>query len=175
MQTALTHPTIETKRLSLRPVELRDLEAYRAFYAASDLDVGKYRSGRSDEEINQIHTNDIRHWQYHGFGMWILRRKDKNPVIGGAGLVNAKGWPVELTWWLMPAARAQGFATEASQAIIRFACETLGWSHVETFMRDGNIAAHKLAKRLGGKKSGRNVFPDGVARDIYHLSPEAKV
>jgi hypothetical protein len=38
----------------------------------------------------------------------------------------------------MPAARRNGYAEEASRAIIRWARDTLGWREVETHMVDQN-------------------------------------
>ena len=69
----------------------------------------------------------------------------------------------------MPEARGTGFATEASQAVIAWAYDTLGWQVVETHMRDDNLPARALAERLGGQKITRETFPDGVARDVFAL------
>ncbi len=171
--TAPAHPILNTDRLTLRAPEPADVQAYRAFYAVSDMTVGTYRGGRSKDEVAQIHANDMIHWQIRGFGMWLLRRKNEAEVLGGAGLVKEDDWNTdELTWWLMPEARGHGYATEASRAIIAYGYDTLGWSRVQTFMRDENIRSHKMAQRLGGTKVSRDVFPDGVTRDVYVLPRE---
>lgn len=167
-------PVLTTERLTLRAPVPEDLAAYRAFYAVSDVKVGSYRGGRSDEEIVAIHAADMAHWRDRGFGVWLLRRQGDATVLGGAGLVLDEGWPShELTWWLMPEARGRGYASEASRAIIAYAYDTLGWDQVRTFMRDNNIAAHRLAQRLGGQVIDRIEFPDGVTRDLYALPREA--
>lgn len=168
-------PQLTTDRLTLRAPAAEDVQAYRAFYAASDMTVGSYRGGRTDAEVEAIHAADMTHWDTKGFGIWLLRRKGDTDVLGGAGVVIEDDWDTdELTWWLMPEARGHGYATEASRAIIAFAYDTLGWSRVQTFMRDENIRSHKMAQRLGGTKTDRQVFPDGVTRDIYTLPhPEA--
>lgn len=169
-----TLPELTTKRLTLRTPTQADLPAYRAFYAASDATVGAYRGQRSADEVARILADDIAHWQAKGFGVWLLRRRGEDSVLGGAGLVRDDDWPShELTWWLMPAARGKGFASEASRAIIAFAYDTLGWDEVRTFMRDHNTDAHRLAQRLGGTKIDRQTFPDGVTRDIYALPRES--
>ncbi len=163
-------PSLDTQRLTLRAPGPKDLPTYQAFYAETDATVGAYRGGRSADQIADIHAKDMRHWQDKGFGIWLLRRKDDAAVLGGAGLAHADDWDThELTWWLMPKARSKGYATEASRAIIAFAYDTLGWTQVETFMRDHNISAHRVAQRLGGRVVRREVFPDGVTRDIYAL------
>lgn len=166
-------PVLETERLWINAPTPVDLKAYLDFYAVSDVSVGGYRGERSDAEVTAILRRDITHWQEKGFGMFLLRHKETGAVIGGAGLAHPDDWPShELTWWLMPDARGQGFATEASLAVVAWAYDTLGWDAVETHMRDENVAARHLAERLGGRITRRDTFPDGVSRDVYHLPRE---
>ncbi|OAN70325.1 hypothetical protein A8B78_20845 [Jannaschia sp. EhC01] len=162
--------TLTTERLTLRPAVAADLVDYRRFYAVSDVLVGNYRGGRSDAEVAGILDRNTTHWADKVFGIFSVRRTGDGAFLGGAGLAHPDDWPShELTWWLMPDARGTGYATEASRAIIEWAYTVLGWSRVETHMRDGNSAAHALAKRLGGTLDRRVVFPDGVTRDVYLL------
>ena len=163
-------PTLVTKRLILRGPRLSDLAAYKAFNNVSDVKVGNYRGGRPEPELSERLGQDIAHWTVKGFGMWIMCLKDQDVVLGGAGLCYPDNWPShELTWWLMPDARGQGFATEASQAVIDWAYDIKGWPVVETYMRDENQPARRLAVRLGGKITRRDTFPDGVKRDVFAL------
>ncbi len=165
---SLNIPTITTERLTLRAPTIGDLDAYSAFNDVSELAVGKYRSGKTADEIKDVLQGDIDHWQ-KDFGMWLITLAD-NQVIGGAGLVHPDDWPShELTWWLMPEHRRHGYATEASRAVIEFGYAVLGWPQVETHLHDENIPARQLAQRLGGKIDRRVTFPDGVARDVFAL------
>jgi len=166
--TTLTIPTLETKRLTLRAPNASDLGLYMAFNAVSDAVVGAYRGGKTPDEVQAVLTRDIAHWQ-KGFGMWLLARAD-GVIVGGAGLLHPDDWQThELTWWLMPEHRGVGYATEASRAVIEYGYSVLKWPQVETFMRDENGPARKLAFRLGGKVVRRDVFPDGIARDVFAL------
>ena len=91
-------------------------------------------------------------------------------MLGSCGLWWPEGAPrSELTWWLLPEARGQGFATEASLSAIAFGYEVLEWSVVETHMDDRNLAARKLVERLGGTVFAREEFPDGITRNVYQL------
>ncbi|MEE9427162.1 MAG: GNAT family N-acetyltransferase [Paracoccaceae bacterium] len=166
-------PTLTTERLTLRGPTVVDLDVYSAFNAVSELSVGKYRGGKPADEIRDVLKGDIAHWQ-KGYGMWMITLAG-DQVIGGVGLVHPDDWPRhELTWWLMPDQRGHGYATEASRAVINFGYEKLGWPQVETHMRDENLPARKLAQRLGGKFTGRDTFPDGVARDVFALPRSAQ-
>jgi len=166
----MTLPVLYTERLILRPPQEADLRAYVAFYAhASDL-AGKYRGPRTPNEARRVLEGDIDHWRRKGFGMWLAVRREDHAIVGGCGTAHPDDWPShELTWWLMPEERGNGYATEASRAAIAFGYDTLGWPSVETHMRDENLPARRLAKRLGGAVVRRDVFPDGVSRDVFRL------
>lgn len=166
--TALRIPTLTTQRLVLRAPTPSDLGAYSAFNAASEITVGTYKGGKTPAQTKAVLNRDIDHWS-KGFGMWLITFPG-GEIIGGAGLVHHSDWPShELTWWLMPEHRGHGFATEASLSVIEFGYGILGWPVVETHMRDENTPARRLAERLGGTVIRRDIFPDGVARDVFAL------
>ncbi|MEM1164108.1 MAG: GNAT family N-acetyltransferase [Pseudomonadota bacterium] len=163
-------PKLETERLRLVPPETAHLPHYLAYYAIPNDQKGSYRAPRPDAEVEALLARDIADWQRNGFGIWLLFRKDTGAFAGGTGLAHPADWPRhELTWWLMPAAQGTGFATEASRAVLTWAYDTLGWSVVETHMRDENLPARRLAERLGGEVIARETFPDGVTRDVFAL------
>ena len=162
--------SMQTERLDMHLPQITDLPVFLAFNEVSDLTVGTYQRGRSKQDVEARLQRDINQWSEKGFGKFVLRRKGEDTVIGGAGLSFPPDWPShELTWWLMPDARGQGFATEASHAVIDWAYDDLGWDTVETHMRDENAPAHRMAQRLGGTVTRRETFPDGVTRDVYAI------
>ena len=57
---------------------------------------------------------------------------------------------------------------------MRWAHEALGWAAVETHMDDRNEAARRLAEKLGGVVILRELFPDGLKRNVYALRPETR-
>ncbi len=63
----------------------------------------------------------------------------------------------------------QGIAREASLAAIRHAYESFQWPVVETYMNDDNAPAKALVLSLGGSLSRRQVFPDGLQRNVFVL------
>ena len=77
--------------------------------------------------------------------------------------------PRELTWWLLPEARSQGYALEASRLAIEHAYAEFSWETVQTYTADANEAAKALIARLGGVRVGRQSFPDGEDRYVYQL------
>ena len=167
-------PTLHTERLTLRPPRMADLDTYVAFYAHASDHAGKYRAPRPLDDVRAILEDDIDHWRREDFGMWLVERREDGAIVGGCGIVHPDDWPShELTWWLMPAERGSGYATEASRAAIAFGYDTLGWPSVETYIRDENAPARRLAERLGGRVVRRETFPDAVTRDVFDL-PRSK-
>lgn len=165
-------PILTTGRLALRVPDRRDLDAYAAFFA--DADASHFYGGplRRDQAFAVL-CRDIGHWSLRGFGKFAITREGH--TLGGCGIVHPEGWPShELTWWLLPEARGQGIAQVASHAVLVWARDVLGFDSVETHFRDDNTAARRLTEALGGRKLRREVFPDGVARDI-HAIPTAEV
>ena len=165
-------PTIETKRLRLIPPSTDNFELYKQFY--TDADASKMYGGAIN--IDQVWARlkaDLGSWHLVGFGVWVVQLKSDDSYVGTCGFWQGKDWPIELTWWVLPENRGQGIATEASKVAIHYAYDVFKWDKVETYMNDDNSAARALAEKLGGVKTRRQVFPDGLNRDIYLLPNSA--
>ncbi len=160
-------PTLRTARLTLVPPDAVFAAAYEQFFMDGDASDGYGGAPLSAEAARARLDADLRGWQTLGFGLWVILQGG-HPV-GACGFSQKPGWPRELTWWLLPAHRGQGIASEASRAAIDHAYAGFGWLSVETYMKDGNAAARALVLRLGGIKIGRPMFPDGLARDLFSL------
>ena len=164
-------PTLQTERLILLPPSVALEDLYEAFYTdanASALYGGPLGSAGAWTRL----AADLGSWHLQGFGVWGIQRRGTGDLIGVCGFWQGKGWPRELTWWLLPQARGAGIAQEASCAVIEHAYQEFRWESVETYMNDDNVAARALAVRLGGSITGRRGFPDGLERDVYHI-PQA--
>ncbi len=161
-------PTLTTARLLLVPPDRDCEDLYRRFYTdgeASKTYGGPLTPGAAWSRL----ASDIGTWTLKDFGVWAVRdSKDRN-LIGACGFWQGLDWPRELTWWLLPEARGRGFAQEASLAAIACAYEVWHWDEVQTYMQDENHAARALVLRLGGVKTKRQTFPDGLERDVFHL------
>jgi [ribosomal protein S5]-alanine N-acetyltransferase len=163
-------PTLETARLKLVPPSAAGESAYQAFY--TDAEASHHYGGplTASQALARLAT-DQENWQRQGFGVWAVLLKESDAVVGTCGFWQGKGWPRELTWWLLPEARGRGLAVEASYAAIGHAYRVFGWPDVQTYMNDNNAVARALALRLGGQFMGRQSFPDGLERDVFHLPP----
>lgn len=160
---------LSTDRLTLRGPVADDFAAYRSFYA--DAEASAFYGGPLAPALAwRKLAFDIGHWSLRGFGMWSLVARETGLMIGSCGIVHPEGWPRhELTWWIMPQARRRGYALEASQAVLGWAGQALGWPAVETHMNDENLPARRLAERLDRQVIARELFPDGQFRDVFAM------
>lgn len=161
-------PILHTARLTLLPPSAAHEPLYEAFYTDASAS-STYGGPLTTVAAKARLASDIEAWQVRGFGVWVIQRRDPGDFVGTCGFWQGKGWPTELTWWLLPEARGTGIASEASQPAIRHAYREFGWPVVETYMNDTNQAARTLVLRLGGVKGARQRFPDGLERDVFRL------
>lgn len=164
--------TLHTERLNLLPPGNGCEDVYERFYTDADASRA-YGGPLSGGAASARLASDAESWRLQGFGVWVIQRREQGDLVGTCGFWQGKGWPRELTWWLLPHARGLGLAHEASRAVIAYAYEVFGWESVETYMNDANAPARSLVLRLGGKNLGRRLFPDGLERDVFHLPTHA--
>jgi len=165
-------PTLSTARTVLLPPSAACEQLYQSFYTdpeASREYGGPLSVGAAWARL----AADLGSWHLQGFGVWVIQRRSEGDLVGTCGFWQGKGWPRELTWWLLPQARGKGFAHEASRAAVAHAYQGFGWESVETYMNDTNAQARALAVRLGGVATGRRMFPDGLERNVYRIPPQA--
>jgi ribosomal-protein-alanine N-acetyltransferase len=164
-------PELTSQRLIMRAPRQEDFPTYRAFYAdakASHFYGGPMTASNAWKQL----AMEPGHWMLKGYGMWSLESRSTGEMVGGCGFWWPDGWPrPELTWWLIKPAQGNGLATEASVSAINFAYRKLNWNSVETHLNDDNEAACKLVLRLGGSILTREIFPDGIERNVYSIPP----
>jgi [ribosomal protein S5]-alanine N-acetyltransferase len=161
-------PTLLTPRLCLKMLGRDCALAYEAFYT-DPLASAFYNGPLTPAAAWSRLASDIGVWRLQGFGVWAVHDQPSGAVLGVCGFWQGLGWPRELTWWLLPAARGQGIALEASRAVINHAYESFQWSVVQTYMNDHNAAAKALVARLNGVLTARQMFPDGLERDVFDI------
>lgn len=145
-------PTLETKRLILRPLSLNDVEhIYKSW--TSDPDVAKYmiwdlHESISDtlawvkQEVEAIDSDDNYTW-----GMVL---KENNELFGTIGLTRKNnsetfsfGYNIMKSYW------RNGYTTEAGRTVLSFAQNTLGIKKFFCRHATENIASMKVMTKLG--------------------------
>ena len=163
-------PTLQTDRLNLVAPSSGAERLYEEFYTnalASSAYGGPLTASAAWARL----ASDLGTWHLQGFGVWVIQRRQEQDFVGVCGYWQGVGWPRELTWWVFPVVRGAGIAREASEAAVKHAYRVFRWPVVETYMNDTNAPALGLVLRLGGIKTGRQQFPDGLERDVFQIPP----
>jgi len=146
--------TITTERLTLRPVEIRDLEGYVTYYT------GERTSGVGGPKPRYLAVKQfmaiLGQWGLRGYGRYAI---DLNgTAIGHTGVMHYdEADPIELTWTLWDAAHEGfGYATEAARAVLT------AWPgpSLAVHVMPDNSRSIKVAERLGFAHDARVTGPD---------------
>ena len=144
---------LHTPRLRLRGWRSADLRGFAALNA--DPEVMRHFPGimsraQSDAMARRIQA----HFALHGFGQWVLERREQPGLIGALGLqqvgFEAAFTPaVEIGWRLQRAHWRQGYALEAAEAVLAHAFNVLQLHEVLAFTVPANLPSQGLMQRLG--------------------------
>ncbi len=144
---------LETPRLLLRHLELDDLEELFALYR--DPEIRRYFP---DGTCTLDQTREELEWFLNGhpkfaeLGLWATVEKRTGAFLGRCGLLP---WEidgrqeVELAFLIDKARWSEGFATEASHAIIDHARDTLHLERLICLVTPGNAASVRVALKVG--------------------------
>lgn len=115
-------------------------------------------------------------WAQHGFGLWVIERRDDTAFLGYAGL-----WPVpesvpvrprvEVGWRLAAEHWGRGYATEAARAALSFAFVDLGLDEVVSFTSTSNTRSIAVMQRLGMTRDPDGDFDHPALPGGHRLRP----
>lgn len=176
--------TLETERLTLRPVRKEDEEPF--FAMSVDPKVFEFLLPFPDRAASDAFLDHLRRdFNVRGWGFWAVERKSDAQFIGISGMHEpgpefGVGRPcVEIGWRLAPAFWGSGYATEAARRILRFGFMDVGLPEIVSFAALGNISSVSVMERLGMKREPDNfdllLFPpDHPHRThcLYSISKE---
>lgn len=144
-------PTLETERLRLRPLLEEDVPEWaRLLYA--DPEVTRYLPGKDEtplERTQRLFRAFDEHWPTYGFGEWAVTDRNTGAFLGQCGLNHIPDLAeTELDYALARHVWGRGLATEAAQAAVNFAFETVGLSRLIGFVMPEHIASRRVLERL---------------------------
>ena len=149
----MSAPILETERLRLRPFAPADVDVLHAQW--TDPDVRRYLwDGRviAREEVVAVVDESIAAFETRGYGFWAIELGTAPAVIGFAGLRPLPdGTDLELYYGLDPRHWGNGYATEASAAVLRYGFEVLGLEEIPIRTDGPNAASVAVMERLGAR------------------------
>jgi len=154
---ALPTPTLHTRRLRLRPFTNADADAL--FGLHSNAHVLRYWDSPpwSEPARAERFLATSRQLAEEGSGARLaIDRATVGEFLGWCGLSrwNPDFRSASLTYCLDDAAWGQGYATEAVQALLRWAFETLDLNRVQAEVDTRNAASGRVLEKLGFLREG---------------------
>lgn len=103
-----------------------------------------------DDARRYIAEGPRRMYSEHGYGLFLVERKDDGASLGLCGLIRRDTLPdVDIGFALAPAHRGQGYAFEAAAATLRYAREVHKLTRVVAIAMPENESSTRLLERLG--------------------------
>jgi [ribosomal protein S5]-alanine N-acetyltransferase len=149
---------LETGRLLLRPWRVAEAVVQRELWTERDPRVPPHRRIDADGHPTVADLEDrISTDQPSSIGLLVVERKADRDVIGYCGLVDngrgSAGEP-ELAFELLRRVWRQGYATEASLAVLEWA-RSSGCEHLWATVWDWNTASRRVLAKVGFTETER--------------------
>ncbi|OHC94986.1 MAG: GNAT family N-acetyltransferase [Sphingomonadales bacterium GWF1_63_6] len=148
-------PTLHTDRLILRPHRIADYPACRALWA--DAQVVRHVGGMP-LDAQAVWFRLLRYagmWSLLGYGMWAIEDRTSGAFLGECGLLSAeRGLPElegvpEAGWVLGSRAWGKGMASEAMEAVLRWADAHVDAPSLRCIIAPDHGASIRVAEKLG--------------------------
>lgn len=145
-------PVLETERLRLRQIHIKDAEA--VFRFRSDPQGMKYMArplAANIQEAEEVIKNSIQSFTDKEAVYWALASKESDEFIGSAGYWRMwkENLRAEIGFQLLPEYQRKGFMIEALKPIITFGFNELQLHSIEADADPRNTASIKLMEKLG--------------------------
>lgn len=160
---------ITTERLTLRILEVEDIDAAMNFWGNNE--VMKYCGGSSGDRSKVL--NAIRNYRKSqdekGFSAFAVVLKENNEVIGACGYNYTENNNVlELIYHFAKEYWGNGYATEASRACIKYAKDNLNINKIIASVDPSHDTSRKVLEKLGFKYKGMKWFEETKQNDLYY-------
>ncbi len=141
---------LSTKRCCLRETTIDDLEAFYQIYAEPSMT--EYMEDLyPDKEQEKVYLQEYIKQQYgfYGFGVWTVRLRETDEIIGRAGLFYREGHELpELGFLIGVPWQGMGLATEVCEAVLAYGLEEMSFSTVQALVVPGNVASEAVCRKL---------------------------
>jgi [ribosomal protein S5]-alanine N-acetyltransferase len=161
---------ITTSRLRLVPFAIIDAPLIFALMNDADwkTNIGDFNIQTLADAETRLRERYLTVWEKYGYGPFRVERVSDNAQMGMCGLFRREGLAeADVGFAFLPAYRGQGYAAEATEAIIAYARDTLKLPGVLAIALPRNIASIKVLERAGLRFEETVVLPhdpDPLAR-----------
>ncbi len=147
--------SLETPRLLLRRPTPEDADVIFETYA-QDPEVTRHlhwRPHRSLDDTREFLRRCEESWQSGSAFPWVITRREDHQLIGGIE-VRIDGHRADLGYVLAPSHWGQGYATEATRAVVEWALAQPALFRVWAFCDIANPASARVLEKAGMRREG---------------------
>lgn len=164
---------IETDRLVLRRQTVDDAPFVLALM--NDPDWLRYIGDRGVRTLADarayILDGAVAMYDLHGFGLYLVERKEDRVPIGLCGLLQRPFLDdVDLGFALAREHRGQGFAGEAAAATVAYSRDALGLDRIAALVSPDNAASIRLLEGLGFTFDRTHEYAEGDVVQLFALA-----
>ena len=166
---------IETTRLLLRLPEAADAQALMEIHQDPEvLEQGLVTltapPGGLDVALRNI-DRMLRHWKDYGYGQWSVVEKDTANVVGCVGFYHRQQQSeIEIGWIIRRSQWGNGFATEATRAVIDWTWRTTDVNHIISLIRPTDARSIRVAEKSGQRFEREGIEPiSGENRSVFGI------
>jgi ribosomal-protein-alanine N-acetyltransferase len=144
--------TIETDRLTLRPMVVSDIDAMLTIFTDPPVMAAFGLTSFSRQQMEGWVQRNLDHQEKFGYGLFSVILKSSGKLIGDCGLeqmevadeqVAELGYDFHSDYW------HQGYATEAAAAVRDYGFNELNLARLVSIIRVGNYPSKRVAERVG--------------------------
>ena len=125
----------------------------------------------SEEKTRDHIRQSVEHWQQHGFGFWVFRRRSDGRFVGRGGLktyqIDGKD-TIGLAYAVLSDFWNQGFATEMARASLEIGFGRLGFPEICSWTLPTNLISQRIMEKLGFRYERDFEFA-GLVHRFYRL------
>jgi RimJ/RimL family protein N-acetyltransferase len=158
-------PTIETRRLKLRPHRIEDFEAFAALWTEPAVIRFLSLTPLSREAAWVRFLRQAGQWHYLGFGYLAVEDRETGRFIGEVGFQDMRRdvtpsieGTMEAGWLLASAAHGRGLAVEAMQAALGWADAHGTGDRITCLIHPDHEGSLRLAAKLGFVVTGNSTY-----------------
>ncbi|MNO52974.1 hypothetical protein D3C76_434070 [compost metagenome] len=142
---------IQTNRLILRQYNRSDFDEIYSILS-DPVTMSFWPKPFDKEQVTHWIERNLRSYEEHGFGRWLVVLKEKDVIIGDCGVVRSEinnkleydlGYIIDKDYWNL------GFGTEAAEACLSYAFKELHLDSICINMPTNHSASRRVAELLG--------------------------
>lgn len=161
--------TIETERLILRRYEYADSAAMLKYWIADEKVQSMYSEPTytTENAVKELLDQYIGSYKNKDYYRWAIIAKENNECIGQIAyfLVDTTNHFAEIEYCIGAGFQCNGYATEATKAVIQYGFEQIRLHKVQICHKSINIPSKKVIEKCG-------FHHEGTLRDYFYRNGE---